>query len=166
MEGIIDVYFAKLYPDVKIPTKRDEDAGYDIYAYFDDDYIKIEPQTTAMIPTGIISAFPKEIVGILKERGSTGTKGMGQRSGVIDSGYRGEWIIPITNLNKKPIIIAKDNVISSFDKDSNIIYPYSKAIAQCLFLKLPQVCSKELSTELILSMKSERGSGKLGSTNK
>ena len=54
MEGIIDVYFARLYPDVKIPTKRDEDAGYDIYAYFDKDYIKIEPQTTAMIPTGII----------------------------------------------------------------------------------------------------------------
>lgn len=166
MGEMIDIYFAKLYPNVKIPTKRDEDAGYDIYAYFDEDYIKIEPQTTVLIPTGIISAFPKEIVGILKERGSTGTKGMGQRSGVIDSGYRGEWIVPITNLNKKPIIIAKDNVVSSFDKDDNIIYSYNKAIAQCLFLELPQVYGKELSAEMILSMNSERGSGKLGSTNK
>ena len=32
------VKFAKVRPTAKIPTKRDEDAGYDIYANFEEDY--------------------------------------------------------------------------------------------------------------------------------
>ena len=106
---IIDtIKFAKLYNNVIIPSKRDEDAGYDIYAYFKEDYIIIPPHETKMIPTGLISAFDKKYVGELKERGSTGTKGIGQRCGVIDSGYRNEWLVPITNHNSnKYIIISK-----------------------------------------------------------
>lgn len=75
------IYFSKLYEDVKIPSKRDEDAGYDIYAYFTEDYIVINPHETKLINTGLISAFDEQYVAILKERGSTGTKGMGLRSG-------------------------------------------------------------------------------------
>ena len=37
------VYFAKLKDDVKIPTKRSEDAGFDIFANFDVDYMIIKP---------------------------------------------------------------------------------------------------------------------------
>ena len=33
------LYFAKLRPEAVIPSKRDEDAGYDIYACFDEDYL-------------------------------------------------------------------------------------------------------------------------------
>ena len=47
------VKFAKVKPEAKIPTKRLEDAGLDMYACFDDDYIIIEPHTTKLIPTGI-----------------------------------------------------------------------------------------------------------------
>ena len=75
------IYFSKLYEDVKIPSKREEDAGYDIYPYFKEDYIMINPHETKLINTGLISAFDKDYVAILKERGSTGTKGIGQRSG-------------------------------------------------------------------------------------
>lgn len=57
----------------------------------------IAPQETRIIPTGLISAFPTGYVVILKERRSAGTRGMGQRSGVIDSEYRGEWLVSITN---------------------------------------------------------------------
>ena len=35
------IKFAKVKPNAKIPTKREEDAGYDIYACFDEDYITI-----------------------------------------------------------------------------------------------------------------------------
>lgn len=75
------IYFSKLYDNVKIPSKRAEDAGYDIYAYFTEDYIVINPHETKLISTGLISAFDEQYVAILKERGSTGTKGMGQRCG-------------------------------------------------------------------------------------
>ena len=37
------VKFAKVRPTAKIPTKRVEDAGYDIYADFEDSFILINP---------------------------------------------------------------------------------------------------------------------------
>lgn len=103
------LYFAKLKETAKIPTKLDENMGYDIYACFDEyeDYIIIEPHKTTMIPTGICSACNEGYAIVLKERGSTGTKGIAQRSGVIDSGYRNEWFVPLTNTNNDPIIIIK-----------------------------------------------------------
>lgn len=160
------IYFSKLYEDVKIPSKREDDAGYDIYAHFNEDYIIINPNETKLINTGLISAFDKRYVAILKERGSTGTKGIGQRAGVIDASYRGEWIIPITNHNNKPIMIAKENIINYLDSYSNILYPYEKAICQAVMVEVPKLEIEEVDNETILNMKSERMSGKLGSSNK
>ena len=77
------VKFAKVSPTAIIPTKREEDAGYDIYANFDEDYMRINPHETKMIPTGIASACDTDYCFILKERGSTGTKGLAQRCGRI-----------------------------------------------------------------------------------
>ena len=35
------IYFAKTKLDAIVPSKRKEDAGYDFYACFEDDYIKL-----------------------------------------------------------------------------------------------------------------------------
>ncbi len=78
---------------------------------------------------------------ILKERGSTGTKGIAQRSGVIDSGYRGEYMAPVTNLNTKRVVIKKQDVEY---KEDAIIYPYEKAICQGVLLRMPQLESEEI----------------------
>ena len=43
--------------------------------------MKIEPHETVLVPTGIASAFSSDYVAIIKERGSTGSKGIGQRCG-------------------------------------------------------------------------------------
>ena len=120
------LYWAKVKPDAKIPQKRYEDAGYDLYPCFEEDYMVIEPHETKLVPLGVASAFDPEFVMILKERGSTGTKGIAQRSGVIDSGYRGEYMAPVTNLNTKRVVIKKQNVEY---KEDAIIYPYEKAIS-------------------------------------
>ena len=101
------IYWAKVKEQAIIPTKREEDAGYDLYPCFEEDYIEIAPLTTRLIPLGVASACDANYVLILKERGSSGTKGLAQRSGVIDSGYRGEYMAPVTNVNNKPIRIAK-----------------------------------------------------------
>lgn len=77
------IHFAKMRESAIIPSKRIEDGAFDIYACFDEAYIMIEPNTTKMVPTGLASAFSSDYVAILKERGSTGTKGMGQRAGVV-----------------------------------------------------------------------------------
>ena len=102
-----EILFAKVDKHATIPSKRDEDAGYDIYPCFDEDYRVIMPHETVMIPTGIASAFDKSWYVQLQERGSTGSRGIKYGAGVIDSGYRGEWWIPITNTNTVPVVISK-----------------------------------------------------------
>ena len=93
MREVTEVKFAKVHPNAIIPSKRDEDMGFDIYACFDEDYIVIEPHETKLIPTGIASACDSNYGFLVFERGSTGSKGIARRCGVIDSGYRNEWFI-------------------------------------------------------------------------
>ena len=164
MEFETTIKFAKVRPTAKIPTKRDEDMGYDIYADFEEDYIAIAPHETKLIPTGIASACSDGWGFILKERGSTGSKGMALRCGVIDSGYRNEWFVCITNNNTVPVFIAKKGAI--VPRIINKIYPYEKAIAQCIIEKVPKALMQEVSYDELKEIKSERGMGALGSSNK
>lgn len=161
-----EIYFAKLNDSAIIPSKREEDGAFDIYACFEEDYVLIKPHETKMIPTGLASVFSSDYVAILKERGSTGTKGIGQRAGVVDSGYRGEWFVPLTNHNDKPLIIYKNESDLIAVEDDYIMYPYLKAICQCIMVEVPKLSIKEISKEDLLSFKSERGDGALGSSNK
>lgn len=164
------IYFAKTKPNAIIPSKRLEDGAFDVYACFDEDYRVILPHETELIPTGIASAFSTDYVAILKERGSTGSKGIGQRAGVVDSGYRGEWFCGITNHNSVPIIIIKkgakvDEALNLAMADS-IVYPYEKAICQCMMVEVPKLTIDEISYEELLKFESERGTGALGSSGK
>ena len=161
-----EILFAPLRPDARIPAKRDEDAGYDIYACFEEPYFRFEPFETKIVPSGIVSAFPPEYVAILKERGSTGTRGIGQRAGVIDSGYRGEWLISMTNHNDRPLIIAKADYAAACDLSDCVVYPYEKAICQALFVPLAQLEARTVTAEEIQALPSQRGAGRLGSSGK
>lgn len=175
MKEIVDIKFAKIHPNAIIPSKRDEDMGFDIYACFDEDYIVIPPHKTNLIPTGIASTCDSNYGFLIFERGSTGSKGIARRCGVIDSGYRNEWFIGLTNTTDKVLFISKlpeketyidyygnemDEMIESF------VYPYSKAIAQALVVPVPKTNVEEISYEELKAIKSERGMGALGSSNK
>lgn len=159
-----EILFAKKHEGAIIPSKRDDDCGYDIYACFEEDYIEIQPGEIKMIPTGIASALPSHYGFIVKERGSTGSKGLSVRCGVIDSSYRGEWFIALNNTANKTIVIAK--YPSDFDGEKLIVYPYAKAIAQAILVLVPDVKVKEISKEELSQLSSERGEGKLGSSGK
>ena len=165
-----EILWAKVKEGAKIPTKRVEDAGYDIYACFDEDYIEIKPHETKMIPTGLASACSDDYVFVLRERGSNGSKGVAQRCGVIDSGYRNEWFVPLTNTNDYSVFITKDDsktpVREYLNGTTSINYPYTKGIAQALLLPVPKVESKEISYEELKEFTSERGMGALGSSGK
>lgn len=159
-----EILFAKVRQGAMIPSKRDEDAGYDVYACLDyNTTIVIEPHKTVMIPTGIASACSPDYCFILKERGSTGTKGIAQRCGVIDSGFRGEWFVPLTNTTDNPIGIA--NTKKKLSSDVNW-YPYSKAICQVLVVPVPVVNVKEIPYKELQQLTSARGVGCVGSSNK
>lgn len=109
------IKFAKVRENAIIPSKDVENAGYDIYGIFEgnnDENRIIKPHTTKLIPTGIACALPSKYYFQVEERGSTGSKGIKKSAGVIDSGYRGEIFIAITN--------STNNYLVFGDKDSYI----------------------------------------------
>ena len=172
MREIADIKFAKVHPNAIIPSKRDEDMGFDIYACFDEDYIVIQPHETKLIPTGIASACDSDYGFLVFERGSTGSKGIARRCGVIDSGYRNEWFIGLTNTTNKVMFISKLSEAETYESyyydvmPPSFVYPYSKAIAQALVVPVPKTEVEEISYDELKVIKSERGMGALGSSNK
>lgn len=163
------VKWLKLRDTAIIPSKRDEDAGFDLYTTSTE--ITLKPHETRMFNIGLSSVFDSNLVGIVKERGSTGKLGLAIRSGVIDSGYRGEWKITITNANNYPVVFKKaSNPHHEYRwggrKVKKLIYPLSKAIAQVIFIELPHMTSTEINEDQFRMYTSERGEGGWGSSGK
>lgn len=191
-----DLLFSKLSSGVIIPTKRKEDAGYDIYPYFEDDLLLIRPGETALVPTGIASAFHHSKYIQIEEKSSVSSKGIKKSCGVIDSGYRGEWLIALTNSSNINFLISKyteeelmeqtklnehgDRIILTKDNSEFPLYwffegeyvknfylhPYTKAIVQAVVHDLPDMNEREVSYEELKEYRSERMTGGFGSTNK
>jgi dUTP pyrophosphatase len=162
------IKFAKKNKSVKIPSKLDANAGYDIYANFDEPFVKLRAHKTTLVPTGLFSSFDKGYYVQMFNRGSNGSKGLLQACGVIDSSYRGEWFVAITNTNDVDWYIAKEEYVKSLSDNiiKNTIYPYEKAICQFVILPVPKVEISEISLEEIKKDISDRGDGKLGSSGK
>ena len=70
------------------------------------------------------------------------------------------------------MFISKLSEQETYDKyyddimPDSFVYPYSKAIAQALVTPAPKVNVEEISYEELKEIKSERGIGALGSSNK
>lgn len=157
------IYWAKVKEGAIIPTRRKEDAGWDIYACFNENEMVIPAHETVMVPTGLAYAISDKYYFQVEERGSTGTKGMKKSAGVMDSGYRNEMLIVITNCNDKDIVITKTP-----DKDYGdaIVYPYTKAICQLVMHRVRKFKEREVSYDHLMNFTSKRGKGRLGSSGK
>lgn len=165
------IYWDLLNLMATMPTKRDEDAGFDIYSDSAEDIV-LKPSETKFFSTGLRSSFPKEFWVEIKERGSTGAVGLSVRSGVIDSGYRGEWKIMLTNVNKYPVVFSRsvDKVTYVYGKIfkkriKKVIYPLSKAIAQAVVIPLPNIQCK-WDKAVVDGTKSDRGQTGWGASGK
>jgi dUTP pyrophosphatase len=161
-----EILFAKVNPEAIIPSKRDEDGCYDLYACFEEDQIAIQPGECVLIPLGIASAFSLKFRVELRERGSTGINCMARRAGQIDSGYRGEWFFPLNNTSNRLIVISKALKDKPVVHQEGLFYPYNKAIGQAALEFVPVTTVKEVSYEELKSITSERGTGALGSSGK
>ena len=169
-----EIYFAKIRDTAIIPSKKEEDAGYDIYADFPEDHFIIPANTTRLIPTGIACALHSDWYFQVEERGSTGSKGIKKSAGVVDSGYRGEIFIALTNCNNKTLVITKHPKRQDYLKDMPadlrqngiITYPYDKAIAQLILHKVPRMQVRTVKYDDLLTIPSGRGTGSLGSSKK
>lgn len=89
----------KIHPDAQMPLrKRNEDAGYDIFAVQDG---RILPGETAQIEAGIRLAIPEGYWILLRPRSSQGKIGLVSGTGVIDNGYTGPLGYYLTNTSRQ-----------------------------------------------------------------
>ena len=132
----------------KIPTYGSNDAaGADIYANIDT-AITIKPHETVFIKTGLAFAIPKGLVGLVYARSGLSCKqglAPANKVGVIDSDYRGEYIVALHNDTE----------------ESQLIEP-GERIAQMILLPYIEIDFNEVN-EL---SDTERGEGGFGSTGK
>ena len=90
----------KLRPGAKMPTFGSrEAAGADLYACLEEP-VTIEPGKTVFLPTGLSMALPKGYAGLVYARSGLACKqglAPANKVGVIDSDYRGEFMIALHN---------------------------------------------------------------------
>jgi len=100
------VFVQKMDPSAKLPSYSHEgDAGMDLFSFED---AKLMPGEKILVSTGIKVAIPEGFAGFVWDKSGIATKNhIKTMAGVIDSNYRGEIKIALTNLGKEPYKIKK-----------------------------------------------------------
>ena len=95
----------KLRPGATLPTYGSEySAGADLYACLENS-VTVAPGQTCFIPTGLAMELPVGTVGLIYARSGLACKrglAPANKVGVIDSDYRGEYIVALHNHGKQP----------------------------------------------------------------
>ena len=145
---MVKILVKKFNKNIKLPVyKTPGSSGMDLMAYTKKK-ITIDPGKTAIIPTGIAVAIPKNYeIQIRPRSGLAAKKGISvlNTPGTIDADYRGEIKIILINLSKKSFVVKSGDRIAQM-----ILCPVAKG-------KLKEV--KNLP-------KTVRGKGGFGSTGK
>ena len=111
---MVKVLVKKLNPNIELPKYKTEgSSGLDLMAFIDNP-IKISPNTSALIPTGISVAISNDLEIQIRPRSGLAVKSsvtVLNTPGTIDSDYRGEIKIILFNHGKEDFIIKnKDRV--------------------------------------------------------
>jgi len=139
----MDLRVKKIRKDAKLPLyKHKGDAGLDLFSNVD---CVLKPGETKPVPTGIKMAIPEGYVGLVWDKSGISLKGIHRLAGVVDSGYRGEVKVVLTNLFNEPFVIEN-----------------GMKIAQLLIQEVVQV--KVIESEELDD--TPRGEGGFGSTGK
>ena len=145
---MIKVLIKKLNPKAKLPKYKTEgSSGMDLMALIEKP-IKIKPQSSALISTGLSIAIPEDTEVQIRPRSGLAAKSsisVLNTPGTIDSDYRGEIKIILFNHGKEEFTVNNGD-----------------RIAQMILMPVLKVEFEEVE-EL---PKSVRGSGGFGSTGK
>ena len=145
---MVKVLIKKLNSKVQLPKyKTDGSSGMDLMAFIKSP-INIKPQESALIPTGLSIAIPKDTEVQVRPRSGLAAKysvSVLNTPGTIDSDYRGEIKIILFNHGKEKFIINNNDRIAQM-----ILIPILKAEFE----------------EVTNLPKTLRGSGGFGSTGK
>ncbi|MEE1278987.1 MAG: dUTP diphosphatase [Acutalibacteraceae bacterium] len=145
----MEIKIKKLRENAIIPSRGSLfAAGYDLYACLDGENITIEPHKSAKIGTGIAAALPAGYFGAIFARSGLATKQSLRPAncvGVVDSDYRGEFIVCLHN-----------------DSDEVRIINNGERIAQLVLMPFMEM--DFIETDAL--DETERGVGGFGSTGK
>jgi dUTP pyrophosphatase len=141
----MDLPIRKLDPTVPMPAYAQQgDAGLDLASNVD---VVVNPGERALVPTGIAVAVPEGHAGLVLPRSGLASRHgltMANSPGLIDSGYRGEIVCAVVNLDREtPVKIGRGDRIAQL-----VILPVA-AVEPILVDELPP---------------SERGPSGFGST--
>jgi len=112
---MVKILIKKFYKNIKLPIyKTSGSSGMDLMAYIKNK-ITINPSKTAIIPTGIAVAIPKNYeIQIRPRSGLAANKSISvlNTPGTIDSDYRGEIKIILINLSKKSFVVKSGDRVA------------------------------------------------------
>jgi len=112
---MVKVLVKKLDPKVQLPSyKTKGSSGMDLMAFIKDP-IKIAPNTSALIPTGISVAMPNDVEIQIRPRSGLAAKSnisVLNTPGTIDSDYRGELKIILFNHSKEEFVVRNNDRIA------------------------------------------------------
>lgn len=138
----------KLRPNAILPTFGSaEAAGADLYACLEEP-VEIAPGKTVFIPTGLSMALPRGYVGLIYARSGLACKrglAPANKVGVIDSDYRGEFMVALHNHGSESQTVSHGERIAQLVVAPILIPVYEEA--------------EELTD-------TQRGAGGFGSTGK
>ena len=141
-----EILIKKLSREVTLPKyETDGSSGLDLAAFIDKN-IELKPGKSAIIPTGLAVAIPKNFEIQIRPRSGLAAKNqisVLNTPGTIDADYRGELKIILINLSDKSFIVERGLRIAQM-----VLCPVAKA-------KLREVDTLEGTS---------RGSGGFGST--
>ncbi len=145
----MQIKIKKLNPNAKTPTRGSEQAaGYDIYACLETETVTIPAHCTVKVSTGISMAIPEGYFGgIFARSGLASKQGLRPANcvGVVDSDYRGEFMVMLHNDTDEP------KTIENGDRVGQLV------ILPCMTINFEETDSLD---------ETERGSGGFGSSGK
>ena len=146
---MVQIKIKKLNPNANTPTRGSEQAaGYDIYACLETETATIPAHCTVKVPTGISMAIPEGYFGgIFARSGLASKQGLRPANcvGVIDSDYRGEFMVMLHNDTDEP------KTIKNGDRVGQLV------ILPCMPIEFEETDSLD---------ETERGSGGFGSSGR
>jgi len=143
----LQVPFRRLVPGTEIPERAHAgNAGYDLRSV---ERVDLAPGSRALVRTGISVAIPEGYAGLVLPRSGLAVRhgiSLVNTPGLIDSGYRGEILVPLIN----------------HDREETFLIEEGTRIAQLVLVRAAAVFFAEV--EFLESAADGRGEGGFGSS--
>lgn len=106
----MEIKVKKIHPDAIVPSFANQtDAGMDLFSIED---VILKPGELQKIKTGLAIELPEGYVSLVWDKSGIASKYIKTVAGVIDAGYRGEYLIALINLGKDDYLIRKGDKIA------------------------------------------------------